>query len=207
MRWRAALAVVIFSTATLSPVANAQAPTTPTHRLSRVAQSNVEHPDLVLLREQMARHPELPPITFWLAVAWCETHREWDRGHDWGPKSRSWVSGGLGLAHSTWQGYGGRQFASKAAKASKWAQMIVANRVGFLGHQTKNVYMTLDDKLNNRPFYRPAAGFGKLAGKVPGQGWGGKCREAWFRKHGQPRIALATVKARAIKDAKKETRP
>lgn len=197
MRTRTHITIAVIAATLIGSPAQAAAPTV---RKPHIEPATQEHPDLVLLRQQMIEHPELPPIDFWLAVAWCETHREWDRGHDWGPNSRSWVSGGLGLAHSTWQGYGGRQFARKAAKASKWAQMIVANRVGFVGHQTKNVYMTLDDKLNNRPFYRPAAGFGRLAGKVPGQGWGGKCREAWFRKHGQPRIPLATVKARAVKN-------
>lgn len=207
MRWRAALAVVMFSTATLSPVAHAEAPRAEHRTVSRVEMTKPEHPDLVLLRRQMRLHPELPPITFWYQVAWCETHREWDRGKDWGPNARSWVSGGLGLAHSTFRGYGGRQFANKAANASKWAQIIVANRVAFLGYQTKNVYMTFEDRANDRPFYRPPAGFGRLAGKVRGQGWGGKCREAWFRRHGQPKIALATVKARAIQEMLKETQP
>ncbi len=137
------------------------------------------HPDLVLLRRQMAKHPELPPIEFWTDhIAVCETNREWNRGWDWGPNARSWVSGGLGLANVTWTGYGGKRFASKAAFASKWAQIYVANKVGFLGHQTKNQYRTFDDRQNNRPLFRDPAGFD--------QGWGGNCYKAWVRKHGKP---------------------
>ena len=119
-----------------------------------------------MLRTQM-RTGKVPSRAFWLAVAHCETHQEWDRGKNWTKKnSRAYVSGGLGIANSTWQGYGGRQFARKAAFATKDEQMIVANRVSFLGYQTKNVYMTLDDKLNNRPYFRPPA-------KTPN--WGKNC--------------------------------
>ena len=174
MRWRAALAVVVFSTTTLTPVAHAEAPRPDQRRISRLEPGKPEHPDLVTLRRQMAAHPELPPIDFWLAVAWCETRHHWDRGADWGPNARSYVSGGLGIANTTWRGYGGRQFAKKAALASRWAQMVVANRVGFLGWQTDE-YLTWADREAGRRFYRPAAGFRK--------GWGGVCYRQWMKEN------------------------
>lgn len=131
--------------------------------------------DQQLLADQMRAHPNLPPISFWVeAVAQCETAQEWDRGHDWGPRARSYVSGGLGIANSTWRGFGGRRFAKKAAFASKWAQIYVANKIGFLGHQT-NIYRTWDDRVAGRRHYRQPAGFD--------QGWGGTCRLAWIKKH------------------------
>ena len=154
------------------------APAPQTVVVAEHAAHSKEHPDLVLLRRQMAKHPELPPIEFWTDhIAVCETNREWNRGWDWGPNARSWVSGGLGIANTTWQGYGGRRFAKKAAHASKWAQIYVANKVGFLGHQTKE-FRTWEDRVNNRPLFRDPAGFD--------QGWGGKCYKAWVRKHGKP---------------------
>lgn len=173
MRWRAPLAGVLFMSAVIAPPADAQAPARGPHRYpSTMEPGKPEHPDLVLLRKQMTAHPELPPISFWYAVAWCETRHHWDRGKDWGPNARAYVSGGLGIANSTWRGYGGRRFARKAALASKWAQMFIANRVGFLGHQTDE-YMTWADREAGRKFYRPAAGFRK--------GWGGVCYKEWVR--------------------------
>lgn len=128
----------------------------------------------LLLEEQMRAHPNLPPLAFWDAVAQCETAREWDRGHDWGPRARSWVSGGLGIAHSTWVGFGGRRFAPKAALATKAEQIIIANRVAFLGHQT-NEFRTWEDRVAGRRHFRPGVGFR--------QGWGGTCRSWWQREH------------------------
>lgn len=138
------------------------------------------HPDLIALRKQMADHPELPPIEFWTkAVARCETGHginganHWRRGEHWKVTT---VTGSMGIATVTWRGYGGYAYAERAAKASPWAQIIVANRIGFLGYQTKNLYRTLDDRLNNRPLFRPAAGFD--------QGWGGVCARNWLKKNG-----------------------
>lgn len=155
-----------------------EAPEHPAPPPPRVASLRI-HPDLAALRAQMREHPELPPTSFWMAVARCETAHglngqiQWRRGEHW---KQTTVTGAMGIATVTWRGYGGYQFAERAAKASPWAQMIVANRIGFLGYQTKNLYRTFDDRLNNRPLFRNAAGFDK--------GWGGKCREAWERKHG-----------------------
>ena len=95
-----------------------------------------------------------PSIKYWKKVAQCETGQNWQDGGNWG--------GGLGIARSTWEGYGGKQFASHPSKATVLEQIVVANRIAVFGWQT-NEFRTLDDKLNNKPFYRPAVGF---------NGWG-----------------------------------
>lgn len=101
-------------------------------------------------------HPELKAqldtkkvgsVKFWEAVSWCETNHHWN--------DRGYFSGGLGMAQSVWVGWGGREFAPVPWKATKEEQIIVANRVSFLGYQTKNQYLTLEDRLNNRPYFRP----------------------------------------------------
>ena len=117
-----------------------------------------------------AVHPELVAqlkskkggsIAFWEAVSWCETNHNWDDG--------GYYSGGLGMAQSVWVNYGGKQFAPRPSKATKQQQIIVANRTAFFGFQTKNVFGTLDDKLNNRPYFRPAVGWRSM------KKWGGNC--------------------------------
>lgn len=187
MRWRVGLALTMFTVTTMAPIVHAEAPATDTVRrpTARLGPDYRHHPDFLALLAQMRAHPELPPLDFWDAIALCETGMqangipgEWDRGHDWGPRARSWVSGGLGLAHTTWRGYGGRQFAPKAAFASKWAQIIVANRVGFIGWQTTDEFLTFEDRQQNRPHFRPAAGFRS--------GWGGACYRQWVREKGKP---------------------
>ena len=96
-----------------------------------------------------------PSIKYWTKVAQCETGQNWQDGGNWG--------GGLGIAKSTWQGYGGKEFAAHPSKATILEQIVVANRVAVLGYQTKDEFLTLDDRLANKPFYRPAVGF---------SGWG-----------------------------------
>ena len=96
-----------------------------------------------------------PSIKYWTKVAQCETAQDWQDGGNWG--------GGLGIARSTWEGYGGKEFASHPSKATVLEQIVVANRIAVLGYQTKNEFLTLDDRLANKPFYRPAVGF---------NGWG-----------------------------------
>lgn len=107
----------------------------------------VLHPELVT----QLRSKKGGSIAFWEAVAWCETHHDWDNG--------GYYSGGLGMAQSVWVNYGGRQFASRPSKATKQEQIIVANRTAFFGFQTKNVFATLDDRLNNNPYFRPPVGW------------------------------------------------
>jgi len=91
-----------------------------------------------------------PSIDYWKKVAQCETGQNWKNG--------GYYSGGLGIAQSTWQGYGGTDFAPHPYEATVLQQVVVANRVAVLGYQT-NEFLTLDDKLANKPFYRPAVGF------------------------------------------------
>jgi hypothetical protein len=95
-----------------------------------------------------------PSIKYWKKVAQCETAQDWKNGGNWG--------GGLGIARSTWQGYGGHQFASHPSKATVLQQIVVANRIAVFGYQT-NEFLTTEDRLANKPFYRSAVGF---------NGWG-----------------------------------
>jgi hypothetical protein len=131
-------------------------------------------------------HPELVTqlkskkggsIRFWEAVSWCETNHNWNDG--------GYFSGGLGMAQSVWEGYGGRQFASRPPKATKQEQIIVANRMAFFGYQTKNVFRTLDDKLNNKPFFRPAIGWRSSSN------WGKQCANWKTRKPARDRYTEA----------------
>lgn len=118
----------------------------------------------ILLTEQL-RTKKVGSVKFWEAVSWCETNHDWDDG--------GYYAGGLGIAQSTWRAYGGRQFASTPAKATKTEQIIVANRISFLGFQTKKQFRTLKDKENNKPFFRPAT-------RTPS--WGKDCANWKTRK-------------------------
>ncbi|CAB4144722.1 Transglycosylase-like [uncultured Caudovirales phage] len=102
------------------------------------------HPEL---RAQIASK-KAAKVRFWEAVSWCETHHDWQNG--------GYYAGGLGIAQSAWRGYGGWEFAKSPKNATKEEQIVVANRISFLGYQTKNTFMTFDDRLNNRPFFRPS---------------------------------------------------
>lgn len=92
--------------------------------------------------------------TYWDRMAKCETGGNWKDKGKW--------SGGLGIYTQTWRGFGGTEFASKPEKATKEEQIIVANRISTQGYQTKE-YRTLEDKINNKPYFREPVGFG---------GWG-----------------------------------
>jgi hypothetical protein len=105
------------------------------------------HPELVT---QLKSHKG-GSIEFWEAVSWCETNHKWNDG--------GYFSGGLGMAQSVWVNYGGKQFASRPSKATKEEQIIVANRMAFFGFQTKNTYGSLQDKIDNKPYFRPAVGW------------------------------------------------
>ena len=94
---------------------------------------------------------------YWHRMAQCETGGNWKDTGRW--------SGGLGIYTQTWKGYGGLEFAKKPELATIEEQIIVANRISTQGYQTKNEFMTLEDRQKNRPFFRPAVGFG---------GWGCK---------------------------------
>jgi hypothetical protein len=92
-----------------------------------------------------------PSIKYWKKVAQCETGGDWQDKGNWG--------GGLGIAESTWKGYGGQEFAPHPSQATVLEQIIVANRISTFGYQTKNEYRTLDDRINRRPFFRDPVGF------------------------------------------------
>jgi hypothetical protein len=122
-----------------------------------VATVSTMHPELVT----QLRSKKGGSIRFWEAVSWCETNHNWNNG--------GYFAGGLGMAQSVWINYGGKQFASRSSRATKQEQIIVANRVAFFGFQTKNVFRTLDDKANNKPFFRPAVGWRSM------KNWGRGC--------------------------------
>ena len=105
------------------------------------------------LQTQMRKRKTMP-IAYWDAVAQCET----DAGRrGWADKGQ-WA-GGLGIYVGTWQSYGGRQFASTPDKATKHEQIIVANRISVFGFQTTKKFMTVEDRINNRPWFQNKVGF------------------------------------------------
>lgn len=108
----------------------------------------------VELQEQK-RNPKVPSDKYWDRVAWCETHRNWQDGGKW--------AGGLGIYVPTWIGYGGKEFAPTPSKATRIEQIVIANRIAVHGYQTKRSFKTLQDKLDNKPFFRDPVGF---------NGWG-----------------------------------
>lgn len=66
--------------------------------------------------------PPPPASANWDAIARCETGGNWSmRG--------SRYSGGLGFANTTWDGFGGREFAWNAGAATREQQIVVAERV------------------------------------------------------------------------------
>lgn len=92
-----------------------------------------------------------PSIDYWKKVAQCETGSNWqDKGN---------FGGGLGIAWTTWKGYGGYEFAKHPSQATIIEQIIVANRISTFGYQTKDEYRTLADKEANRPLFRSPVGF------------------------------------------------
>lgn len=58
----------------------------------------------------------------WDGIARCETGSNWSM-------QGSTYSGGVGFANTTWNGFGGQQFAPNAGQATKEEQIIVAERV------------------------------------------------------------------------------
>ena len=70
-----------------------------------------------------------------LSTAHAATTEQWDRvarcesGGNWHINTGNGYYGGLQFTQSTWSGYGGGQYASRADMASKSAQIVIANRV------------------------------------------------------------------------------
>jgi hypothetical protein len=58
----------------------------------------------------------------WDSIAVCETGGNWSMQ---GPL----YSGGVGFANTTWNGFGGREFAPNAGQATREEQIVVAERV------------------------------------------------------------------------------
>ena len=94
---------------------------------------------------------------YWHKMAKCETNSNWKNEGQW--------SGGLGIYTQTWIGFGGKDFAPKPEFATIDEQIIIANRISTQGYQTKNEFLTFEDRQNNKPFFRRPVGFG---------GWGCK---------------------------------
>ena len=131
-------------------------------------------------------HPELVTqlkskkggsIAFWESVSWCETNHNWENS--------GYYAGGLGIAQSAWKGYGGWEFARTPKKATKQEQIVVGNRIAFFGFQTRDTFITLDDKLNNKPFFRPAQGWKNMTK------WGKGCANWKTRKPARARYTEA----------------
>lgn len=79
----------------------------------------------------------LPTVHFWNELAQCETANNWQDRGQW--------AGGLGIYTKgefpdvnmgTWERFGGEEFAPSPGKATKEQQIIVANRIAFLGWKT-----------------------------------------------------------------------
>lgn len=100
------------------------------------------------------------PDRYWDMVAICESSKD-GYNADWRDGGK--FAGGLGIYIGTWRNYGGLEFAKHPAKATRQEQITIANRIAVHGYQTKRTFMTLADRLNNRPYYRPPAGY---------NGWG-----------------------------------
>jgi hypothetical protein len=165
------VSAVMLATALINTTAHAKTTeSTNQFRISPVIEStDTMHPELA----QQLKSRKGGSIRFWEAVAWCETNHDWDdHGH---------FAGGLGMAKSVWVNYGGRQFASTPQKATKQQQIIIANRVAFFGFQTKNIYRTLEDRQNNKPYFRPAVGWKRL------KNWGRGCVNWETRKPSRDR--------------------
>lgn len=63
------------------------------------------------------------PLSEWDALAQCES------GGNWAINTGNGYHGGLQFSPSTWNGYGGQEFAPTAYQASREQQIIVAERV------------------------------------------------------------------------------
>lgn len=59
----------------------------------------------------------------WDQIAQCES------GGNWAINTGNGYSGGLQFAHSSWTGFGGREFAPMAWQASREQQIVVAERI------------------------------------------------------------------------------
>lgn len=125
-------------------------------RRVEVAQSNVDSVNKESLKPVFLERGKPKALdSYWYKMAQCETGGDWKDHGKW--------SGGLGIYTRTWIGFGGLEFAKKPEFATIEQQIIVANRISTQGYQTKNTFLTLKDKLENKPHFRKPVGF---------NGWG-----------------------------------
>lgn len=84
-----------------------------------------------------------PDYAYWDRVAYCETRNNANPNGNW--KNGGRFAGGLGIMtdgnfgtskKGTWERWGGEQFAPRPDEASKFEQIIVANRIGLYGWST-----------------------------------------------------------------------
>jgi uncharacterized protein YabE (DUF348 family) len=101
--------------------------------LQRVTYQIIQHDDREADRIPISKVPineAKPNITFygtrynplWDKIAQCETGGNWAAQ---GPR----YQGGLGIFFQTWNGNGGREFAENAGDATKFEQIVVAERI------------------------------------------------------------------------------
>lgn len=95
-----------------------------------------------------------PPDSYWDMVAKCETGNNWQNKGKW--------AGGLGIYIRTWKNFGGLQFAKHPSLATREEQIVIANNIALYGWQTTS-FLTYEDRVNNKPFFRNPVGF---------NGWG-----------------------------------
>ncbi len=74
-----------------------------------------------------ARPAGVPDDSYWDRMAACETGGNWSM-------TGSRFSGGVGFANTTWDAWGGREFAPLAGQATRDQQIVVANRVATQGY-------------------------------------------------------------------------
>ncbi len=79
--------------------------------------------------EWFKHHPR-PVDRYWDRVAECETNSNWSDGGKWG--------GGLGIAITTWQRYGGGAFSRHPSGATREEQIKIANRIAVRGYIRKD---------------------------------------------------------------------
>lgn len=141
------IGIIITATSIILPTSPASARESEVHKRNLPSIQLTENPT----KWTKVKFKMGPSTKYWDKVAKCETNSDWQDGGNWG--------GGLGIALSTWKGYGGLEFALEPGKATKIEQIVVANRIAVFGYQTKDTYITLEDKLANKPFYRPPVSF------------------------------------------------
>ena len=125
-----AIAISLFTFAPSAVVAQEAPPvTTPPDEVVAV-DMNVEEVSQSVQIKKSLTYTKKPKATnkFWDKLAWCETNGDWKNGGNW--------AGGLGIAQSTWYGFGGREFAKSPHLATKEEQIIVAHRISTQGYKT-----------------------------------------------------------------------